>query len=231
MPKRFPIWILAFSLSALSVTAQDVQSANSPGIMGTGIGRFITAKTETPGGGTPIFVKEEVATDSATHLQVISHGNSLLFAPNSKFEAGKNEYKLESGGSKVATYTGMTAHLPDCFSVTPVKPYYMTLFEVNWSGSTAYVYARFQDVKINYWMGGSPKLGEANPRKPDRDWIVKEGHTARIDDVRLCRPFVYFWPNPNLPTALELAGTTAVVTSEPFWPWPSSKPNMSPDHP
>ena len=165
---------------------------------------------------TTIFVSDNVETDTATHADLTSRGNSLTFAPNSQFVAEQNAFKLEKGGSKVATYTGMTAHLPDCWSVTPVRPDYMTLYEVVWSGSSAYVYARSEDVKL---------------KGAGREWTLKEGHTARIRDVKLCKPAIDFWPQPNLPTMLELAGTTAFVTTIPLWANENSKNDLSPDHP
>lgn len=223
--------LLLAGASSLAQQPQATQGTLRP-TLGKAIGKLTVDGTSSQTT-TTIFVQDEVATDASTHLHVINAGNSLVFTPNSNFQALKNGYRLKSGGSKVATYTGLTAHLPDCFSVTPVNPVYMTLYEVNWSGSAAYVYARSEDVKINYWMGGEPKPDDRNPRNPDRDWIVKEGHTARINDVHLCRPLLDFWPQPNLPTALELAGTAAVVTSEPFWPigGGTTKQNMSAEGP
>jgi len=217
---------LSILLVLMAAASFAQQSSQAPAKMGDAIGRATIDGTlfRTTG---PIFVKDEVSTDTATHLSVITYGSTLVFTPNSNFVAKKNGYELKSGGSKVASYTGMTAHLPNCYSVTPVNPTLMTLYEVNWSGSSAFVYARSLDVKINYWMSGEPDSDTANARHPDRDWIVQEGHTARIRDVKLCKPLLDFWPNSNIPTALELAGTTAVVVTEPWW----TKQKMSADTP
>jgi hypothetical protein len=150
----------------------------------------------------------------------LSHGNSLVFSPNSHFKALKNGFRLESGSSKVASYTGMTTHLPNCFAVTPVIPTYMTLYEVNRVGNSAYVYARSSDVKIEYWAGGEPERNNSrdNLRNPDHNWVVKEGETARIHDLPACKPLVDFWPQSNLPTAVENGVAAGFFVSIPFWP-------------
>jgi len=228
---RTSLVFLLLIAPAASAWAQQAQPAVQKATLGKAIGKLVVDGTPSLTT-TTIFVSSEVETDDVTHANVINRGNTLVFTPRSSFRAMRNAFKLRSGGSKVATYTGMTAHLPNCFSVTPVRPDYMTLFEVDWSGEAAIIYARSQDVRINYWAGSEPDADtnpDPNPRG-DREWIVKEGHTARIRDVKLCKPLIDFWPEPNLPTALELAGTSAFVSSIPFWS-SSSKPNMSSEGP
>jgi hypothetical protein len=218
--------LIMFALaSAMASFAQQAPQGTVQPAMGRGLGRFSIDGTQTPSG-TTIFVDQDVASDTNTNFSVINEGNTLLFAPNSKFKAMKNAYRLKEGGSNIVTSTGLTAHLPNCYSVTPVIPVFMTLYEVNWSGNSALVYARKEDVRINYWAKGEPNADQPNPQAPDQGWIVKEGQMARIRDVKLCKPLIDLWPEPNLPTAMELLGTTAVVTSEPWW-WP----NMSSESP
>lgn len=189
---------------------------------GNGSGNFTVDGTPSHGFRT-IFVNNDVVSDTTTHMGSLSHGNSLVFSPNSKFKALKNGFQLESGSSKVASYTGMTAHLPNCFAVTPVIPTYMTLYEVNYSEKSAvYVFARSADVKIEYWAGGEPERN-ASPRNPDRRWIVKEGETARINDLPACKPLVDFWPQSNVPTAVENGVAAGFFVSIPFWPNMSSQ--------
>jgi len=171
---------------------------------------------------TTIFVNDTVDTDTQTSASLASRGNRVVFTPNSRFLAQQNAFRLDSGGTKVATYTQLTTHLPDCFSVAPVSNYLMTLYEVNWSGTSALVYARSQDIKIT---------------GAGREWIVKEGQTARIDEVRLCKPLVYVWPQSSFPGFVvgergafifALVGTVAPpIIALDLW----DKRNMSPDHP
>jgi len=218
---------IAFALAtAMASVAQQPTQGTPQAVMGKAVGASAIDGTQSPPG-TLIFVSQNVASDTSHALNVVNEGNMLVFTPDSHFEAMKNGYKLNSGGSHVVTYTGMTAHLPDCFSVTPVTPIFMTLYEVYWHGNSAWVYARREDVKINYWATGEPNGNKPNPQSPTRDWIVKEGHSARIRDVKLCKPLVDFWPQPNLPTTMEMLGTTAVVTSEPWW-WPNNMSSESP---
>ena len=216
------------SVVEMPLRAQQPQApAASPVVMGKAIGKMVVNGTPSQTT-TTIFVSNDVLVDRNTHVNVIAQGNTLVFSPGSNFQAMQNAYRLKTGGSRVASYTGMTAHLPDCFSVTPVRPDFMTVFEVDWAQGAVYVHARFQDVKIRYWMGGEPVPDkDQNPRAQDRDWIVKEGHTARINDVKLCRPLIDFWPQPNLPTALETAGATGFFVSIPFW----ERDSMSSVHP
>jgi len=218
MAPRRQFLVLVWLCAAVSTTlAQTVQPASaSRAVLGraTGMATIDGTKTPVP---TTIYDKQDVVTDPSLNLDVINRGNTLAFKPNTHFTGGVNNFRLLSGGSKVASYTGMTAHLPDCFSVTPVDPNYMTLYEVNWTDSSALVYARYQRVKIRYWLGGEPRDDDTTQRQPTREWIVDEGHMARIRDVHLCRPLIDFWPNPNLPTALELGATAAVVTTIPLW--------------
>jgi len=176
---------------------------------------------------TSIFLGSEVTSDDIVHLKIINESSIATFAPKSNFNALINAYQLNRGRSWVITQTGMTAYLPNCYSVTPVSPVLPTLYEVNWSGTSAWVYARTQDVHINYWQDGDRHHPDESspPRQPDQDWIVKEGHVARIRDVKLCKPLLDWWTAPNLPTALELAGTAAIVTSEPFWNLSAEGPN------
>ena len=223
---RLSLFLALLLMVTASVAQETTQSPAARPRMGKAIGRLVVDGTPSQTT-TTIYVSSEVVTDTTTHLNVINAGNTLVFTPNSSFRAMRNGFKLNSGGSKVASYTGMTAHLPNCYSVTPVNPAYMTLYEVNWSGSAALVYARSEDVRINYWAGGEPN-DEGNPKQADRGWVVRQGQTARIPDVKLCRPVIDFWPQPINPTAIELGVTTAVVVSIPFWP---TKHDMSPDHP
>lgn len=178
--------------------------------------------------GSVIFIDSDVTSDNTVHLKIISLGSTATFAPKSNFKALINAYQLNRGGSWVSTQTGMTAYLPNCYSVTPVDPVLPTSYEVNWSGTSAWVYARTRDVRINYWQDGDkhPPDESRNPRQPDEGWIVRQGHVARIRDVKLCKPLLDWWNEPNLPTGLELAGTAAIVTSEPFWDLSAEGPNQ-----
>src|SRR4051794_24127809 len=139
MAKSAHTFLLFALLCAAGAPLCAQQSAPSvkPAVMGKGIGKLVIDGTPSQTT-TTIFVTNEVVVDPNTHANVISHGNTLVFAPNSDFQAMVNAYRLNRGGSRVATYTGMTAHLPNCFSVTPVRPDYMTLFEVNWANQSAY---------------------------------------------------------------------------------------------
>jgi hypothetical protein len=223
--RKYLVFVLLCA-TALPLCGQDGHPALTPSIMGKAIGKLVIDGTpsETT---TTIFVKNEVVVGNKNLANVIAPGNSLVFAPNSNFQALHNAYLLKSGGSRVATFTGMTAHLPNCYSVTPVRLDTITQYEVNWSGNSAFVYARKQDVRINYWMSGEPDpTQDHNRNEPDRDWIVKEGHWAKIDDVKLCKPLIYYWPDPNFPTAAGLTAATGFFVSIPFW-----KDDMSPDHP
>src|SRR5438309_6419981 len=60
---------------------------------------------------TPIRVDDIVFTEANNSAQVIGKGNTLVFTPNSNFVAQMNAYVLKAGGSKVASYTGMTARV------------------------------------------------------------------------------------------------------------------------
>jgi hypothetical protein len=206
--------------------ATPTQSAAPAEKFGNGTGNFTVDGTPSHGF-RAIFVNNDVVSDTTTHMSSLSHGNSLVFSPNSQFKAMKNGFLLHSGSSKVASYTGITAHLPNCFAVTPLIPTYMTLYEVNYSGKDAvYVFARSADVKIEYWGGGEPER-EASPRSPDRRWVVKEGETARINDLPACKPLVDFWPQSNLPTAIETGIAVGTVVSIPWWP-PHNMSSQSP---
>ncbi|MGZ4787796.1 MAG: hypothetical protein ACXVZX_04700 [Terriglobales bacterium] len=208
---------------------QDPASAGTVRqIVGKAIGKLVVDGTPSQTT-TTIFVNSDVVVAPDTHVSLINRGNSLVFTPKSNFQALQNAYRLKSGGSKVATYTGMTAHLPNCYSVTPVRLDTLTQYEVNWSGESAFVYARKQDVRINYWASGEPEPGTSRRAgDTDRGWIVKEGHWARIRDIRLCKPLIDWWPAPNVATAAGLTATTGFAVSIPFWP---SREPMSPDHP
>jgi len=179
---------------------------------------------------TNLYVNQQVVTDTSNHLHVISRGNTLIFTPNTRFHTRVNAYELESGGSKVASYTGMTAYLPNCFSVTPVDPNLMTLFEVNWSGEqTAYVYARSNDVRIRYWAKGAPKLGD--PATPsDQDWVVRQGHFAQIPNVPGCKPILLFGPEPGVPADVAAVAATAAAPIPALIIW-QRKPNISQPNP
>lgn len=216
-------WLTLLSLilaSILPCFAQ--QSGQNQGSLRSVVGQIIDGSASVDGTQIPtatsIFENDVVST-SAAHLSVVNEGNTLIFASNSNFKALTNAYKLNSGGSKVATRTGMTAYLPNCYSVTPVDPLLTTTYEVNWSGSAVWVYARSHDVRINYWKDGDahPPESAPDPRPPDQGWIVKEGHLARLRQVKLCKPILDWWDQPNLPTGWELAGTVGTVASEPFW--------------
>jgi len=166
-----------------------------------------------------IFLNDEVSANGSAHLRIVNEGNSLTFTPDSSFRALKNAFRLSRGGSKVATNTGMTAFLPNCYSVTPTNPLFTTLYEVNWSGPSVWIYARSHDVRINYWKDGDTHHPEVTPnlRPADQGWIVKEGHLARLRDVKLCKPLFDWWPQQDLATGLQLAGFAGTVASEPFW--------------
>ena len=223
---RARIVLLLLCAAAVPVWAQDTQpqTVSSEEIMGRAFGRLLVNGTPTESGAT-VFVDKNVEVPDAGHIGLVGVGNSLVFIPKSKFHTMHNAYRLESGGSKVATYSGMTAHLPNCYSVTPVQLDTLTQYEVNWSGNSAYVYARKRDVRINYSASGEPdRSRDVTDHHPNRDWIVKEGHWARIDDVKLCKPAVFLWPEPNLPTALELTGATGFFVSIPFWDMSSDRP-------
>jgi len=195
--------LVAFAAASLSFAQQTETGLK-------GIGKIIVDGTPSYTT-TSIHVNDNVATDTATNASVIGRGNTLVFTPNSNFIAQLNAYDLKSGGSKVASYTGMTAHV-GCFSVTPVDSNLMTLYEVNWSsGDSVFVYARSYDVYITR----QEKPGEVNVDDKHR-WLVKSGYTARISDVQLCKPLVGIWPQPNLPTALELGAATAAAVVPPI---------------
>ena len=166
---------------------------------------------------TTIFVDDKVSTDTLTNANLASRGNRIVFTPNSKFLAQRNAFKLESGGTKVATYTQLTTNLPDCYSVTPVSNYLMTLYEVDWDDKAVMVYARSHDIKI---------------KGAGREWELKEGQWARIRNVRLCEPLVEIWPGVELPPGAQLAAAIVGTVVPPIvaldvW----DKPKMSPDHP
>ena len=223
---RISLFIACLCAMGLPVCAQQgpTPTGSVAQVMGKAIGRLVVDGTLSESTIT-IFVDNDVVVDPNGVVSLISRGNSLIFAPKSKFQAMHNGYRLQSGGSKVASYSGMTAHLPNCYSVRPVRLDTLTQYEVNWSGAAAYVYARKQDVRINYWVSGEPDpKTDHNSNHPDHDWIVKQGHWARINDVKLCKPAVFLWPEPNLPTALELSGATGFFVSIPFW-------DMSSEHP
>ncbi len=179
---------------------------------------------------TPIQVNDTVLTETNTSASIVGRGNTLVFTPNSNFVAQVNAYWLKSGGSKVASYTGMSAKVggPECFWwVTPVDSNLMTLYEVNWaSGDSVWVYARSYDVYITR---------KEHPQDTNVDgkhrWILKSGQTARISNVRLCEPVVGIWPIDNLNPAIILGATSAVVTTIPLWPPKSSISAASPAGP
>ncbi len=212
---------------AMNLRAQENSSqATTRPILGRGIGKLTVDGTPSQTT-TTIFISDDVITDTTTHVRVITTGSTMVFTPNSNFVAMKNAYRLKSGGSKVGTYTGLTAHLPNCYSVTPVNPVIMTLYEVNWSGSSALVYARSGDVRINYWGGGEPDPDKVrNPAQPDRGWIVQQGHMARISEVKLCKPLVDFWPQNIAPSVLGLAGASAASVLPPvLWNMSAESPS------
>jgi len=177
-----------------------------------------------------LFDNSTVLNDAAIHTSVMGEGNSLVFAPKSDFVAKINAYLLKSGGSKVATHTGMTAGV-GCFYVTPVTPVYFTQYEVNWSGTSVFVYARNEDV---YIIQGRPEDENRRSIKDEiaddknRRWLVKAGHTARISEVHLCKPLVDILPWNNLGPALGLAATTGTAAMVPIT-WDDDQ--LSSDHP
>ncbi len=222
------VFLLATIMPSAAQQSHSTQSSYRPIVATSMDGEMSIDGTRMPVNSS-IFLDSDVTSDDATHLKLINHGNVLMFTPKSNFRALMNAYKLNNGGSKVATHTGMIAYLPNCYSVMPVNPLFSTLYEVDWSGSSVWVYARSHDVRISYWSDGDAHhpWETTNPRGADRGWIVREGHVARIRDVKLCRPLIEWWPPDNLNTALELMGTAAVVTSEPWW-W---QQDISPEHP
>jgi hypothetical protein len=214
---RISVLAVAAVLAPALTCAQQAQTA-------TGLkaaNRIIIDGVTSPSA-TPIRVDDIVFTEANNSAQVIGKGNTLVFTPNSNFVAQMNAYVLKSGGSKVASYTGMTARV-GCFSVFPVDSNLMTLYEVNWSGSSVWVYARSYDVYITR----QEHPGDTNVDDKHR-WLVKGGQTARISDVHLCEPLVGIWPVDNLNTAIALGATSAVVVTIPLWP---PKQDMSAVHP
>ena len=210
MARAFQLVALAVALAAATFGQQNSSSATTPAkpvYFGKAIGKATVDNT--PSYTTINLYKDEtVSTNMGTHLHVISRGNTLIFSPDSKFQAWVNAFELNEGGSKVASYTGMTAYLPSCFAVTPVNPTQMTLFEVDWSNGTAYVYARSQDVKIHYWADHYPKPNEQQ-KPPNKGWTVKQGDVARIPNVQACEPLVYFVPPSQWPTIIEASAASA----------------------
>jgi hypothetical protein len=225
--------ILLAALGAPIFAQQNSASATPPPTKPDYVGKAIGKATvnSTPSYTTTNLYKDEtVSTNMGTHLHVISKGNTLIFSPDSKFQAWVNAFELNEGGSKVASYTGMTAYLPDCFSVTPVNPTQMTLFEVDWSSGTAYVYARSQDVKIHYWAEKYTK-SSTSQKSPTKSWTVKQGDVARIPNVSACEPFVYFVPQSEWPTIIETGVASAAGPIALFLSDEGSKPMLSPPGP
>lgn len=160
----------------------------------------------------PLFVGDRVITPASSHASVTTEGNSLLLAPNTEILIQTNAFYLISGGTKVATYTGISTHV-NCWAVIPNDPAVPTNYEVNWANSDVFVYARKGEVKID---------GAGRSR------VLKEGQTARISNVRVCKWLVDVWPHPNLGPALGAIGTSAAVTAEPFISFdPDDKPLLS----
>jgi hypothetical protein len=209
---------------------QTSSSAVAPGVFGTARGDFEVDKLPAPDGLRVLFVNERVTVDKSSHIAVIKHGMSITFSPSTQFTTMANAIKLEKGGTKVSTYTGLTTHLPNCYSVTPLDPTQMTLYEVDWAGTAAIVYARSLNVRIRYWGGGEPDPTK-NQRSPDREWIVKEGQMARISQLSLCKPLVDYWPQPNWPTGLELSAAIAAFTAPVFIDYPKKQNNLSTEGP
>lgn len=182
-----------------------------------------------------LFQDNNVDVDGGHLISVINPGNVLLFAPKSHFVALLNAYELKDGASNVSTSTGMTAVVPDCFTVSPVNADIRTYFEVNWWGVSAFVYARVQDVDIRYWITGAPRPGTLHPRPPDRQWVLKQGHVARILNARECKPLVDLWPQSGLPAGVNAAlaaGAIAVPGTIAGELWGTgSQPNLSAESP
>jgi hypothetical protein len=158
---------------------------------------------------TSIFDQDVVDMDTQSAGRFSSAGNTLMFTPGSNFTAKKNAYRLEKGGSRVATYTGMTAEV-NCFSVTPVNPVYTTLYEVNWVDSAVWVYARSEDVYI-YQHGAGSTI--------DRKWLLQQGKIARIREARLCKPLLDIYPQPELPYAVGFGAWSAAIVLAETYPW------------
>jgi len=226
------IAFLAVLLAAVACFAQQQSTSAPPNAPSTYVGKAIGKATvdKSPSFTTiNLYANENVLTDTTNHLHVISRGNTLIFTPNTNFHTRINAFDLESGGSKVASYTGMTAYLPHCFSVSPVDPNLLTLYEVDWlQDKAAVVYARSQDVNINYYVNGAPRYNEGT-KAPTKSWIVKEGHFARIPDVPLCKPILYFGPEPSITplVPLAIAGPAVAVTIWQLNETSPPKPNIS----
>jgi hypothetical protein len=154
-----------------------------------------------------IFAEDKVDATGGSILRGISEGNSLIFTADSSFIAKKNAYRLEKGGSKVATFTGLTAEV-NCFSITPVTPILETLYEVNWASPAVYVYARTEDVYIRWGDG-----------KVQREWILKQGKVARLRNVRACEPLVDIFPLSIAPYAIATGATSASIILAETYPW------------
>jgi hypothetical protein len=192
---------------------------------GVAKGDFEVDKNPAPYGVERLFINEEVIV-KASHVLVTERGMSVIFSPGTRFTTMSNAIRLEQGGTKVTTYVGLTTHLPNCYSVSPVDPTQETLYEVDWSGSSAVIYARSLNVRIRYWGGGEPDPTK-NQRSADREWIVKEGQMARIGQLPSCKPLVDYWPQPNWPTGLELSAAVAGSTSTAFLDFQRKQHNMS----
>ena len=197
MTRIFQVAFLTVLAASGCVAQQAVSTKSTAAPSATYVGKAIGKATvdRTPSLTTiNLYANQDVLTDTANHLHVISRGNTIIFTPNSNFHTRVNGFDLNDGGTKVASYTGMTAFLPNCFSVSPVDPNLLTLYEVDWlDKSAAVVYARSQNVNINYYVEGAPRRDE--PMKaPTKSWTVKEGHFARIPDVPACKPILYFGP-------------------------------------
>jgi hypothetical protein len=209
------VCLLAASAWAQQTTPVSANAQDKPELLGRATGKFRVNGVEAPGFRN-IYSTENVDAYATTHVRLVNYGNSVIFSPSTKFHAVHNGFELAEGDSKVTSYTGMTAHLPHCYAVMPVDPNYMTLYEVQREGENAYVYAHSSDVRIRYWAETEPKAADPK-RGPTREWIVREGQTARIHDLPLCKPLVDIWPQPNLATAAELGAATGFFVSIPFW--------------